>query len=356
MATKASVCYERALQSKPDYAMAFGNLTSIYYEQGNLEIAINHYKQVIAREAGFLGAYNNLKNLDVMDVNCQPKRSAYGLPENKFIFACFNQLYKMDPKIFITWCNILKRVPNSALWLLRFPVAGEMRLRACYVHGSPLLESSSAFKTQEAAEKTAAALGRILMLDLVIRNEDRLLCRYLCWRGNSARTKNYVKLVNPDCCEAKVVVPLKTYFGGQEQLFLAGTDITSCTSKFGVCHKKLQNGDLTFLVASDNSKSNSSNNEVVINGHDRSALPTVTQAVPGSRVSKLHVLIDAVTTRPSYEKYFYNDVAREIYEFFWGEFSDWYVKLIEERNMKPLDSNLAALSARCSKDLELNLA
>ncbi|XP_052626039.1 pentatricopeptide repeat-containing protein At1g76280-like [Lactuca sativa] len=32
------------------------------------------------------------------------------------------------------------------------------------------------------------------------------------------------------------------------------------------------------------------------------------------------------------------------------------VKLVEERNMKPLDSNLAALSARCSKYLELNLA
>ena len=28
-------------------------------------------------------------------------------------------------------CNILKRVPNSALWLLRFPAAGEMRLRNC---------------------------------------------------------------------------------------------------------------------------------------------------------------------------------------------------------------------------------
>ncbi|KAJ0680013.1 putative phosphoric monoester hydrolase [Helianthus annuus] len=55
-----------------------------------------------------------------------------------------------------------------------------------YVHGSPLLENSSAFQTQEAAEKTAAALGRILMLDLIIRNEDRLPCRYLRWRGNPA--------------------------------------------------------------------------------------------------------------------------------------------------------------------------
>ncbi|GLT79433.1 hypothetical protein SLA2020_509220 [Shorea laevis] len=55
-----------------------------------------------------------------------------------------------------------------------------------YVHGSPLMESSSAFESQETAEKTAAALGRILLLDLVIRNEDRLPCRQLRWRGNTA--------------------------------------------------------------------------------------------------------------------------------------------------------------------------
>ncbi|KAH0691935.1 hypothetical protein KY289_019293 [Solanum tuberosum] len=70
------------------------------------------------------------KYCDLLNSNCQPKCYDYGLPEDKFIFACFNQLYKMDPEIFITWCNILKRVPNSALWLLRFPAAGEMRLRA----------------------------------------------------------------------------------------------------------------------------------------------------------------------------------------------------------------------------------
>lgn len=70
------------------------------------------------------------KNQDVLDPVCQPKRSDYGLPEDKFLFACFNQLYKIHPGIFITWCNILKRAPNSALWLLRFPAAGESRLKA----------------------------------------------------------------------------------------------------------------------------------------------------------------------------------------------------------------------------------
>lgn len=70
------------------------------------------------------------KNQDVLDPKSKPKRSDYGLPEDKFIFGCFNQLYKMDPEIVNTWCNVLKRVPNSALWLLRFPAAGEMRFRA----------------------------------------------------------------------------------------------------------------------------------------------------------------------------------------------------------------------------------
>ncbi|KAF2311539.1 hypothetical protein GH714_024636 [Hevea brasiliensis] len=55
-----------------------------------------------------------------------------------------------------------------------------------YIHGSPLLESSTTFESREIAEKTAAALGRVLMLDLVIRNEDRLPCRELRWRGNTA--------------------------------------------------------------------------------------------------------------------------------------------------------------------------
>ena len=35
-----------------------------------------------------------------------------------------------DPETFSTWCNILQRVPQSVLWLLRFPPYGEPRIRA----------------------------------------------------------------------------------------------------------------------------------------------------------------------------------------------------------------------------------
>lgn len=43
------------------------------------------------------------RNRDVLDPTINMKRSDYGLPEDKFLFACFNQLYKMDPEIFSTW-------------------------------------------------------------------------------------------------------------------------------------------------------------------------------------------------------------------------------------------------------------
>lgn len=42
----------------------------------------------------------------------------YNLPEDKFIFCCFNNIIKINPYIFNIWMNILKRNANSVLWLL----------------------------------------------------------------------------------------------------------------------------------------------------------------------------------------------------------------------------------------------
>lgn len=44
-------------------------------------------------------------------------RSQCGLPEEGFVFADFNQSFKIQPEIFAAWVRILKAVPNSVLWL-----------------------------------------------------------------------------------------------------------------------------------------------------------------------------------------------------------------------------------------------
>lgn len=54
-----------------------------------------------------------------------------------------------------------------------------------YIRGKPLAESKQAFASEKVAVKTAIALGRTLVLDMVLRNEDRLVCHTLGWRGNS---------------------------------------------------------------------------------------------------------------------------------------------------------------------------
>ena len=55
-------------------------------------------------------------------------RRQYGLPENAIVYCNFNQLYKIDPPTLKMWVNILNAVPNSVMWLLRFPQVGETNI------------------------------------------------------------------------------------------------------------------------------------------------------------------------------------------------------------------------------------
>lgn len=46
-------------------------------------------------------------------------RSDFGLPEDCFVFCCFNQNYKIGPREFDIWMRLLEKVEGSVLWLLR---------------------------------------------------------------------------------------------------------------------------------------------------------------------------------------------------------------------------------------------
>ncbi|MCB4811830.1 tetratricopeptide repeat protein [Methylovorus menthalis] len=47
-----------------------------------------------------------------------PARVDYGLPEEAFVYCCFNQSFKITPTVFACWMRILQQAPNSVLWLL----------------------------------------------------------------------------------------------------------------------------------------------------------------------------------------------------------------------------------------------
>jgi predicted O-linked N-acetylglucosamine transferase (SPINDLY family) len=53
-------------------------------------------------------------------------RQELGLPEKSFVFCCFNNSYKIQPKTFDSWMIILESVEGSVLWLLEDnPVAAK---------------------------------------------------------------------------------------------------------------------------------------------------------------------------------------------------------------------------------------
>jgi predicted O-linked N-acetylglucosamine transferase (SPINDLY family) len=45
------------------------------------------------------------------------KSPNYELPDGQFTYCCFNNSYKITPVVFDVWMRILKRVPQSVLWL-----------------------------------------------------------------------------------------------------------------------------------------------------------------------------------------------------------------------------------------------
>jgi len=63
-------------------------------------------------------------------------RRGAGLPEQGFVFCCFNNNWKITPAVFSLWMQLLQRVPGSVLWLLEdTPLAAANLRRAAAAHG-----------------------------------------------------------------------------------------------------------------------------------------------------------------------------------------------------------------------------
>lgn len=59
-----------------------------------------------------------------------PTRADAGLPDDAFVFCCFNAAHKITRYSFERWMDILRQTPNSVLWLLDYNTETNARLRA----------------------------------------------------------------------------------------------------------------------------------------------------------------------------------------------------------------------------------
>lgn len=89
-------------------------------------------------------------------------RADCGLPEGAFVLCSFNQSYKITPRMFDTWCGLLREIPDAVLWLLddSVPAARNLRTQAALRRVAPerLLFAPALPQEQHLARLQAADL------------------------------------------------------------------------------------------------------------------------------------------------------------------------------------------------------
>lgn len=97
------------------------------------------------------------------EIGPTPNRASVGLPQDGFVFCCFNQAFKFTPAIFDVWCRLLDALPGSVLWLLASSAAeGNLRNEALKrgIAGSRLIFAPDLPQRLH--------LGRLQLADLVL--------------------------------------------------------------------------------------------------------------------------------------------------------------------------------------------
>lgn len=136
------------------------------------------------------------------------------LPDNVLIFANFNQLYKLEPGTFRMWLRILERVPNSILWLLRFPPAGEQHLKRCATDWAGPQVAQRVIFTDVAPKHVHIHRGRVadIFLDTPECNAHTTAADIL-WSGTPIIT--FPKYIHKMCSRVGASIAMATGFGDE---------------------------------------------------------------------------------------------------------------------------------------------
>jgi protein O-GlcNAc transferase len=84
------------------------------------------YAERVVRLPGSYQANDNKRPIGA----ATPPRRGCGLPDDGFVFCCFNNTQKLNPGMFDIWVRVLQAVDNSVLWLLEGSGTASANLRA----------------------------------------------------------------------------------------------------------------------------------------------------------------------------------------------------------------------------------
>ncbi len=109
----------RAAPIQVSYLGYLGTMGADYYDYliADSSVIPQDYQQFYSEKIVYLPSYQvNDNKREVSDKKFT--KSEFGLPDNGFVFCCFNNTYKITPKTFDSWMRILNAVEGSVLLLL----------------------------------------------------------------------------------------------------------------------------------------------------------------------------------------------------------------------------------------------
>jgi predicted O-linked N-acetylglucosamine transferase (SPINDLY family) len=125
-----SIFFNQVAPKQVNYLGYPGTMGSKFYDYiiADKIVITEENKKYFSEEVIYLtNCYQaNQEKIEVSDKEFT--KEYFDLPQNKFVFGCFNNSYKITPQIFNCWMEILKKTKNSILWLLQSDNLGQKNL------------------------------------------------------------------------------------------------------------------------------------------------------------------------------------------------------------------------------------
>jgi len=172
-------------------------------------------------------------------------RSELGLPENAFVFCCFNNNYKINPCTFDSWMRILEQVGDSVLWLFADSTAAAKNLRKEAVKRRISPDRLIFASVMELPEHLARHRAADLFLDTLPYNAHTTASDAL-WSGLPVLTligNTFAGKVAASLLNAIQLPELITTT--REQYEAAAVELANAPSKLGRLKEKLANNRIT---------------------------------------------------------------------------------------------------------------
>ena len=167
-------------------------------------------------------------------------RSMHGLAKDDFVFCCFNNNFKITPKIFGLWMKILQRVDRSVLWLLEDNVNASNNLKKAAIEYG-ISEERLVFAPRAPIDKHIARMRLAnLFIDTAPYNAHTTASDAL-WAGLPVLTctgKSFASRVASSLLNAVGLSELAV--GSDEEYIEAAVNLAADHARLGAIRSKLE--------------------------------------------------------------------------------------------------------------------